>query len=79
LAECLFFLHSRSTPHVHGAVNPWTLLIDGETHRGKLLDGHVAATLVALIDKDSIWNGYGNPSKYTQLPLTCSVDAESKL
>ena len=49
LADAVYFLHGHSRPIAHGAISTASVVVDGETHRGKLVARQGAERLKQLV------------------------------
>ena len=49
LADAVYFLHGHSKPVAHGAISTANVVVDGETHRGKLVARQGAERIQQLV------------------------------
>ena len=49
LADAVYFLHGHSRPVAHGAIGTANAVVDGETHRGKLVARQGAERIRQLV------------------------------
>ena len=49
LADAVYFLHGHSRPVAHGAISTANAVVDGETHRGKLVARQGAERIQQLV------------------------------
>ena len=49
LADAVYFLHGHSKPVAHGAISTGNAVVDGETHRGKLVARQGAERIQQLV------------------------------
>ena len=49
LADAVYFLHGHSRPVAHGAICTANVVVDGETHRGKLVARQGAERIQQLV------------------------------
>ena len=49
LADAVYFLHGHSKPVAHGAISTANAVVDGETHRGKLVARQGAERIQQLV------------------------------